>query len=241
MSVDVPSIAASDIITDVEARLRAPGISSTIYLPWISYAYQKTFNALSKVGQHVREAYFGDSDTISLPQSQLEHVISDSIPRFGGLVAIEIKYGATGDTRNAATKLPSKANWVGFDHVSTSDRPKNSPLYYVLGGKIGVIPVPPEAGAIAYIDFIKKPYQIEDVTDVIDLPYQFLYPVVNYVQAKAIERYNEDYSQGQALENKFTAELEEIQITAASEFDENDGTGFIQEVDSSMRDNPFNH
>jgi len=228
MSSNNPSVTASDIITDVEARLATPGISTATYLPWISYAYQRTYQALANTNQQTKEELFGVAGTISLTQSTLEHSITGSIPRFGGIIEVAIKYGASGDTRNKAKRMRTKAFWDNIDNVSTSYRSKTEPLYYIQGGSIGIIPVPPEAGAIAYIDFVQRPYQLTAGTDVIDIPYRFQYPVVNYVQAKAIEATNEDYSQGEITERKFLRELEEVAIAAESEMTENDGINAVE-------------
>ena len=242
MSSNNPDISASDIIDQVESLLGTPNVSSDIYLPWISYAYQRVFQKLANVGQRVKEELFGDSGQISLTQSQLEHSIVSSIPRFGGEVAVEVKYGASGDVRVPATKMRTKAYWRNYDNVSTSYRSKNSPIYYISGGDIGIIPVPPEAGAIAYIDFVKRPYQITEGDDIIDIPYRFTYPIVNFVHAKAVQKVNEDYGESRLIQKEFQDELEEIAVAADSEYNENDGTSTIEpDPDSDIFVDPLNY
>lgn len=240
MSSDNPTYTVANAITDVEARLGTPGISSSIYVPWASYAYNRVWGRLAKLGQHVKENLFGDTDTISLTQSTLEHDISDSIPRFESAVEIEVLYGGANDVRTRATKLRSVSHWGDLSKVSTDYRSKSEPLYYILGGKLGVIPVPPESGAVAYVKFIKRGTQLTDPSDEIDLPYRFIYPIIEYMHAKAIQRTNEDYSTSRNIENEFKSLLDEIEEVAASEFSEDDETNAVEvSASSSLFSNPF--
>lgn len=243
MSANNPDITASNLISEVEADLNNPGVSATTYLPWVSQAYQKTFLALLKCGQRVKEALFEDSATINLSLNTLEITLTTQVPRFGGLVKIEVKYGATGDDWNPGKNLISSSNWRNLHNVSTQYRNKTSPLYLQSGTNLMVIPVPPEAGATAYIRYIKRPYQITAGTDVVDIPYRYLYPVVNYIKAKAIQTVNEDYQNSNAIENRFLQELEEIQEAAMSEFiNENDGTDSVQvSTDSNLFNDPLGY
>lgn len=238
MSDSNPDVTAADIITDVEARLASPNLSATIYLPWISYAYQRTFQAISKVGQLAREQIFGDVDTIDLGiDSPNEFVITDEIPRYGGIIKVEVKYGATGDVYNPAKYLRTVAHWRNMDNISTNYQGKTAPLYYLLGTKIGFIPVPPETGAVARVYFVKRPYQITDSTDVIDIPYRFQWPISEYVHAKGLQKVNEDYGAASALEANFNNMLQDLEVAVASEFNENDG---VQAVESSAVDQLYN-
>jgi hypothetical protein len=241
MSTDNPDITASDIISDVENKLDDPGIDTTVYLPWVSYGYQKTFNALLKCGQRVKEGLFEDSATISLTLDTLEITITTQIPRFGGLVKLEVKYGASGDDWNTAANLGSSSHWRNLQNVSTSYRSKTQPLYLQSGTKLMVIPVPPETGAQAYVRYIKRPYQLTSGTDVIDIPYRYLTPLNNYVQAKALQRANEDYTASAQIENRFLQELEEIMEAAVSEFhNENDGSDAVEvSTDDSIYTDPL--
>lgn len=240
MSSNNPDVTAADIISDIEARMASPGLSTSIYIPWISYAYQRTFQAITKVGQQAREELFGDTDTITLnTTSPNEYTITNEIPRFGGLIKVEVKYGATGDVYNNARRLRSVANWRVMANVSTTYQGKTTPLYYLLGNTIGFIPVPPESGAIAKIYFIKRPYQITNGTDVIDIPYRFLWPIPEYVHAKAIQRVNEDYSTAAKVEAEFNAMLEEVSLAAGGEFNENDGTNGVEDADDMLYSDPL--
>lgn len=242
MSANNPSITASDIIEDVENRLDDPGIDTTVYLPWVSYAYQKTYKALIKAGQKVKEALFEDNATINLTTNTLEITVTDQIPRFGGLVKLEVKYGLSTDEWNSAKPLGSSANWKNLHNVSTTYRSKTEPLYNLSGTKLMVIPAPPEDGATAYVRYIKRPYQITAGSDVIDIPYRFLDPLVNYVQARATERDNEDYQVGRQIDAKFFGELDALMEEAASEFNEHDGTENIQvSTNSPLFDDPLGY
>lgn len=241
--MDNPDVTVADVVTDIEGRFSsAPSLSSDRYLPWISYAYQKVYHALSMVNSHCREDLFGDVDTITLNTSTPnEYSLNTEIPRFGGFVSVEVKYGATEDVYNKASRLPSQANWENWDNISTSYRSKMTPIYYKRGTTIGFIPVPPESGGVAKVFYIKRPYQLTETTDVIDIPYRFFYPITDYVHARALQAVNEDYQSSEAVEANFRRQLEEIQEAAASEFDENDGTGNIQDnSDSDFYNNPFN-
>lgn len=226
MSANNPSTTASDIITDVEARLDSPGISTSNYLPWISYAYQRTYAALISSGQSVKENLFGDVKTFDLSNGTAEYSITTNIPRFGGFIKVEIKYGADGDDWIRATRLPSVANYSQVQSNSTTAyRAKDAALYYQLGDLIGFIPTPPSTDPntpVAKVFYIKRPYQIDSGDDVIDIPYRFIYPIVNYVQAKAIERENEDYGTAGIIESKFQAELQEMIMFAMSEINEHE-------------------
>lgn len=228
MSSNNPSITVSDIAEEVEERLDNPGIDTTTYLPWISYAYQRTFKALMKGGQRVKEALFEDNATIDLTTSTLEITITTQIPRFGGIVKVEVKYGLSTDEWNDADNLGSSSHWRNLHNVSTTYRSKTEPLYLQSGTKLMIIPVPPEDGATAYIRYIKRPYQLTAGGDVIDLPYRYLDPLINYVQARAIERDNEDYAVGRQIDGKFLLELDQLVEDAVSEFiNENDGSSNV--------------
>lgn len=242
MSSNNPSITASVIISDVENRLGNPNISTSVYLPWVSYAYQKTYAALYNVGQTVREQLFGNYDDITLTNGTAEYALSTILPRFASVIKLEILYGATGDQRATLRKLRSIAHWNNQGNVSTSYRPKATPYYYILEDTLGIIPTPPAtdpANAILYAWYVRRPYQITEGADVIDIDYRFIYPVVNYVQAKAIQKENEAYDTSLKIERLFEAELEQIAETAASEFNENEGE-FVMETDSALDENPFN-
>jgi hypothetical protein len=186
MSANNPSITASDIITDVESRLGAPNINGADYLPWISYAYQKTYAALANAGQGVKDALFGAYITLPLVNGTTEYSLSTNIPRFASVIKIEVQYGASTDQRNTAGRIRSIAHVSNMGQISTTYYAKTSPMYYLIDGLIGFIPTPD--GGTAYIWYIKRPYQISDGADVIDIDYRFIYPIVNYVQAKAIEK-----------------------------------------------------
>lgn len=243
MASNNPSITAADIITDVEARLGTPGISTTNYLPWVSYAYQKTFQALINAGQTVKEELFGNYSAITLTNGTAEYALSTIIPRFGGFIKTEILYGGTGDQRVRINKLRSVSQWQIQGNVSTSYRSKSEPLFYLLEDTLGVIPTPPVAdvaNAILYAWYVRRPYQINLSTDVIDIDYRFIYPIVNYVQAKAIQAKFEDYSEARTVEAQFQQELEQIAIAAASEYNENDETNAVEiSADSMLFDNPL--
>lgn len=234
MSVLNPEITASDIIADVNVRLDLPNLSATDYYPWISYAYQKTYGALVSAGQRIKEDLFGAYITFNLTNGTAEYSINTNIPRFGGFVKVEVKYGGTGDDWVTASRIESISNWRNQNNVSTSYRAKDGVVYYKLGDLLGFIPTPPatDSGTPSVrVWYVKKPYQITDGDDVIDIPYRFLYPIVNYVVARAIERENEDFSTAERIEAKFESELDRIIETAVSEIDERDGTGGI-EVDA---------
>lgn len=237
MSANNPSITASSIIVDVESRLGTPNISTTSYLPWISYAYQRTYAALANAGQRVKETLFGNYTTLSLTANVAEYSLSTNIPRFASLIKIEVVYGASGDQRVRAMPLNSIASWRNQGNVSTSYRSKTEPLFYILEDTLGFIPTPD--GGTAYIWYVRRPYQIDTGSDVIDIDYRFIYPIVDYVQAKAIEKENEDYSESARLELKFQAALQEIVNAAVSEYNENDGDGIAVSSDNAIFEDPL--
>lgn len=241
MSESNPTYTAGDVITDVEARLLSPNLSASVYIPWISYAYQKLYSKLIGVGQDVKEELFGDTDSISLTVGQLEYTLIDEIPRYGGIIKVAVKYGGTGDTRQPARRLRSKSHWRNIENVSTSYQAKDIPLYYIQGGVIGIIPTAPESGAVAYIDFVKRPYQITESEDEIDIPYRFIYPIINYVHARAVERTAEDYGQSAIIEKNFQNELEEVALAVASEFNENEANMVEVATNDVLYDNPFDY
>lgn len=243
MSANNPSITASDIISDVESRLGSPSVSTSVYLPWVSYGYIKTFNALLKTDQEVKERLFGAYGTYTLTNGTAEYSLNTMFPRFGGPIKFEILYGDTGDQRTRLKRLPSVSHWDNQGNVSTSYRSKTDAVYYLIGDTIGIIPTPPStdaSNAILYSWYIQRPYQITGGTDVIDIPYRFLYPLVSYVQAKAIQKVNEDYRTAAAVEAKFDQDLMEIADAAASERNENDGISSIEySSNSPLLSNPL--
>lgn len=234
-----PDLLVSDIITDVEARLNAPGLATSVYLPWISTSAQRIYRALTALGQEGKERYFGASDTISLTTSTLEHDIFGSIPDFGSFISVEVLYGASGDVRRKASKLRSVSQWPDLSNVTTSYRAKDVPLYYQSGDNIGIIPVPPESGAVAYIRYIRKLPQYTDADDVIEIPYRFTWPIYDYVEAKALQRTNEDFSTSRQIEMDFRADVDALTEMAADEMNENDGTNAVEETDTELSDDPL--
>lgn len=241
MAEQNPDLLVSDIITDVEARLNAPDLATSVYLPWISTAAQRIYRALCALGQEGKERYFGASGTISLTTNTLEHNILSSISDFGGFIDVEVLYGATGDTRSKATKLRSVSQWRDLSNVSTDYRSKVTPLYYQSGNNIGIIPVPPESGAIAYIRYIRKLPQYTDADDVINIPYRFSWPIYDYVEAKALQRTNEDFSTSRQIEMDFRADIDDLTQMAADEINENDGSNRVEvSSNSTIFDDPLN-
>jgi hypothetical protein len=244
MSANNPEITASNIIDDVENRLGNPNIGADIMLPWVSYAYQKTYQALINVNQQVKETYFGALAEFDLTPGVAEYSINENIPRFGGFIKVEIRYGASGDQYVRASKLPSVANWYNQSNDSTSYTGKNAAMYYLIGDNLGFIPTPPAGevsqDVVARVWYVKRPYQITEEDDIIDIPYRFLYPIANYVQARAIQRENEDYEQAALVERKFETELEQIAEAADSEYSESEGGNYVQVAsDSPLYQNPM--
>lgn len=245
MAENNPDITASDIVTDIENNLSNPNISFNIYKEWISYAYQKTFQALLDAGQILKEELFGDVVTIDLTPGVAEYSITSNIPRFGGFIKVEIKYGATGDNWILASRLPSVTAWRISNNNTTQYRGKDAALYYKLGNLLGFIPMPTAGESAqtpqAKVFYVKRPYRITEQDDVIDIPYRFLTPINNYVQAKAIERENEDYGQSGAIMDRFRTDLETIVEAAQAEFDENSGINQVSiSTNSEILYNPFN-
>lgn len=242
MSANNPSFTASNVVTDIEARLRTPGISTSTYLPWVSTAFNRVWQKLEAIGQEAKEEYFGAYISLSLTTtSPNEYSMNTEIPRFGGFMGVQVKYGATGDLRNPATRLRSVTQWSNWDNISTTYRTKDKPLYYKFGDVLGFIPVPPETGGTAKIWYVKRAFQVTDGADVLDIPYRFLYPIFTYVQARAVERAYEDYPTAKALDRQFEQELEAVAQAAASEFDENQGGSVEVDSNDSMYDDPFNN
>lgn len=240
MASNNPSLTVNDIITDVEGRLNSPNISNALYFPWISTSAQRVYRALCALGQEAKERYFGASDTINLSTSTLEHDILASIPDFGGFIGVEVLYGASGDTRVRATKMRSVSQWEDLSNVSTNYRAKQNPLYYQSGNNIGIIPVPPESGAIAYVRYIRRLPQYDSADDVINIPYRFTWPIYDYVEAKALQRANEDFSTSREIEDRFRVDIQEITETAADELNENDGTNAVEvSANSAILDDPM--
>lgn len=243
MSANNPSITASSIVTEIEAILGTPSISTSTYLPWISYAYQKTYQALVNAGQDIKERLFGNYLSVNLANGTAEYTLSTIIPRFGGFIKVEILYGGSGDERVRLAPLRSISNWRIQGNVSTSYRSKANPLYYVFQNTFGIIPTPPASDASSptlYTWYIRAPYQIDAGGDVIDIPYRFLTPLKDYVQAKAVQKEHEDYSVSAQLERDFRLQLEEISLAASSEYNENEQTNEIEDSsDNVFYDNPF--
>lgn len=224
MATNNPTYTAANVITDVEARLNTPNLSSTVYLPWISYAYQKLYAKIVGVGKRAKQEIFGDRTDVTLSADTLEYSLTTNIPRFGGFIKVEIRYGASGDDWNKASPLIDLDHWDSLDNVSTTYRSKLHPLYYKRLNLMGIIPTPPAGESAqtptARVWFVRRPYQIDTTTDEIDIPYRFIYPILNYVQARAIQRVNEDYGESSLVEARFDKELEDVAMMVADEFEE---------------------
>lgn len=244
MSANNPDITASDIITDVEVRLGDTNLSTANYLPWVSYAYQKVYHAIISAGQQAKEVYFGDYATFDLTAGTAEYTLTDEIPRFGGIIKVEIKYGGTDDDWVKCARLPSIANYSQTtDDVSTTYRAKSSAAYYRLKNKIGFVPTPPTTDSgtpQAKIYFIQRPYQITDGADVIDIPYRYQFAINDYVQSKALQAENESYAESGTIEKNFEYQLSRITELVENEFGEHEGTDSVQVMSGSkLRSNPL--
>lgn len=235
-----PDYTASAVVTQVESDLRNPNLGTAFYLPHISAAFGKVRQKLERVGQQAKEDFFGDVATINLTtDSPAEFDLTTVIPRFGGFIGVQVKYGGADDQYNPATKLKSFAHWANWDHISSVYRGKDQPLYYKRGDTIGFIPVPPEPNATAKVWFVKRGFQVTDGGDELDIPYRFMYPILTYVKARAIERANEDYVTAAQLDRRFEAELEDIAQAAASEFNEEDGDSVEIDSNDALYSDPF--
>lgn len=243
MSANNPDITVANVIENVETRLGDTNLDSMAYLPWTSYAYQKTYQAICAAGQQAKEYFFGDSTTFNLTADTSTYSLETNIPRFGGFIKVEIKYGGTGDTWVRAEKLKSVSHWDIQENVTTTNRSKTNPLYYKLGDTLGFIPQPPSSDSgtpQAKVFYIKRPYQLTDTTDVIDLPYRYIYPIEDYVHSKAIITENEDFGQASLVEQDFALQLKMITSIVTDEFNENDGTSSIEiDTNSSVYRNPL--
>lgn len=242
MSETNPEVTANDLITEVEARMGTPAIAQASYLPWISYAYQKTYNKYQGIGQHVRETFFGTLATVTLQAGVNEYLLSDTIPLYGGFIKGQIKYGGTSDDWVRLKVLRSLSKWEDQTNVTTSDWPKASALIYFLKDYFGIIPTPPtdDAGTpSAKIWYVKRPARITAAADVLDLPYRFLYPVVSYVHGMAVMAENEDYTNSLRIEARFDKDLEEAAIAIDSEFSEYEQGNRVEETDESLYTDPF--
>jgi hypothetical protein len=244
MSTNNPDITASDIVTEVEIRLGDTNLDTEDYLNWISHAYQKLYRAIIAAGQQAKEVYFGNSITFNLASGTGEYSLETNIPRFGGIIKVEVKYGGTSDTWVRANRLPSLNNYNQVTaNVTTDYHSKSSPLYYLLQDIIGFIPTPPTTDSgtpQAKVLYIKRPYQITLATDVIDIPYRYLEPIYEYVQAKAIQAENESYAESLEIERLFEAKLVQITEQVTDEFGEYEGTDQVQaESGSKLYSNPM--
>lgn len=243
MSTNNPDITASNIITDIEARLGTTNLDTTDYLPWVSYAYQKLYRAIVSAGQQAKEVYFGDDVTFNLTAGTGEYSLETNIPRFGGIIKVEVKYGGTSDDWVKATRLPSINNYNQvMNNTSTSYRAKESVLYYLLQDVIGFIPVPPGSDSgtpQTKVWYVKRPYQLDDGDDVIDIPYRYIDPLNDYVQAKAIQAENESYSESLEIERIFEAKLNKITEQVENEFGEYEGTDSVQSQGTGLYSNPL--
>lgn len=246
MSETNPSITANDIILEVEARLGSPNIAQASYIPWISYAYQKEYGKIVRIGQHVKERVFGELVTFDLTASTAEYALSSVIPQFGGFIRGQIKYGGTSDDWVKLKVLKSLSSWDDMTNVTTSDWPKQDALIYFIKDYVGFIPTPPAASVDtgtpqAKIWYIKRPVRITVATDVIDIPYRFTFPIVSYVQAMGIMAENEDYTQAARVEARFEADLEEVAQTIESEFSEREEANVIEATDTALYDDPLRY
>lgn len=237
MSTNAPSVTASDIITDIEVRLGDTNLDTNDYLPWISYAYQKLYRAIVSAGQQAKEYYYGDHVTFNLTSGTGEYDIPTYIPRFGGIIKVEVKYGGTGDEWTQARRLPSINNYgLTSDKVSTTYHGKGNPYYYMLKDVIGFIPTPPGSDAgtpQAKVFFVQKPYQIDSGTDIVDIPYKYIDPLNDYVHAKAIQAENESYGESLEIERIFEAKCRQITEQVTDEFGEYEGTDSVQVMSGS--------
>ena len=244
MSTNAPSITASDIVTNIETRLGGTNLDTTNYLPWISYAYQKIYRAIISAGQQAKEYYFGNYTTFNLTGGTGEYSLITNVPRFGGIIKVEIKYGATGDLWTPVKRIPSINNYYETTgNTSTTYQSKQSPLYYILQDTIGFIPVPPAGDSgtpQAKIYYVRKPYQITAGTDVIDIPYKYIDAIDDYVHAKAIQAENESYAESLEIERVFEAKLNQITEDVNDEFGEYEGIDSIQAFSGSkLYSNPL--
>lgn len=243
MSANNPDITVSDLVTQVESRIDGSDLDTTDYLPWISYAYQQVYLAITNAGKYAKEYFFGDYITFDLTNGTGEYSITTNIPRFGGIIKVEILYGGTGDLWTPAKPLGSMSNWKNFNNVSTSYRSKQDPIYYLLLSRnvIGFIPTPPSSDSgtpQAKVFYVKKPYQLTSGDDVIDIPYRFMWAIDDYVQARALEATNEAYVESGAIDAKFREKLMRITVECENEFGE-DFQESIRPINTRLYSNPI--
>jgi len=236
MAQDNPTYTVSDVITDVNNRTRNPGLSNSVLIPWVSYAYNRLYNKILNVNQQIKEQLFSAYTTIPLVSGTSEYTITTYMPRYHSMIKVEMLYGATGDQRVTARKIPSIAYWKLQNQVSTSYANKGAPMWYILGSLIGFIPTPD--GGTAYIWYVKRGTQLTEVADAIDIPYRYVYPVIDYVEAKIIARINEDYSTADMLERKFASQLEEVAEMVDGEYSEFEGNSIV-DMEGGVELNPF--
>ena len=244
MATANPDYTASDIIEEVNSLLTGgTNLSAEIMLPWISTAYQRLYAKISSVSKQAKEELFGDRADVELVADTLEYTLTDSIPRFGGFIKVAVRYGASEDDWNPATRLLSIEYWKDLSKVSTQYQAKTLPLYYQRNGLIGVIPTAvsgeTDQTPTARVWFVKRAERIDEVTDIIDIPYRFCYPIVNYVLKRTLQRVNEDYATADQIDRDFKEDLEEVALSVASEFEEGID-GIEVPAGSALYDNPFN-
>ncbi len=245
MATNNPTYTAADIVTDVNSRFSgSTGLSSDVFLPWISYAYQKLYNKIISVGSRAKQDIFGDRADVTLSADTLEYSLTTNIPRFGGFIKVEVIYGASGDVYNRASPLIDLDHWDSLSRVSVTYRSKTKPLYYRRLDQMGIIPTPTAGETTqtptARVWFVKRPFQVDTGTDEIDIPYRFIYPMVNYVHSKTIQRVNEDYREAELVEARFDQELEEVADMVANEFEEGED-GIEISSGSDLYQNPLSY
>lgn len=229
--VDNPEYTVADVISDVNGRLRNPGVGAEIITPWVSYAYNRLYNKLLNVNQQVKEQLFGAYTTIDLEEDVAEYVITEHAPRYSSLVKYEIHYGTNQITSGKSIYSIAKSP----NNVITGG--SGTPRLYRYGNNFAFYPIPGEG--TAHLWYIKRGKQLTQSTDVLyDIPYRYLYPIMDYVEGRVIARINEDYGVLGTLEREFERKMEEVAMMADGEISEWD----VESIDDGSPDmrSPFN-
>jgi len=176
---------------------------------FINQAYHEVASSVMETFEdyYMSEPTFSDS-----VEDQQEYVLPTD---FHKIRRVEINYDTTNDDSNYQRALPSNIDEVRGRLENTDFLIGNSrnPVYYLVGDRIGFLPILNENGTDAIkILYIKEIADMDEDTDEIDIPYPERYYklIVLRATADALRKGQQESTEADKLDSKFDRGLEKM-------------------------------
>lgn len=167
----------------------------------VNAAYMELYTAV--VGSF--EDYYSTKSTAPSVASQQEYTLPTN---FYKVRRVEINLNP-----DNSDSLPKRALPISLDAVMRNlanaavFSPSGEPVYYIMGNKIGFVPIPEQSGSTAIaLWYIKTPDELSSTTDEIDIPFaDRYYGIISLIAAATLLRKGQ---QEEAVASKYMQEAE---------------------------------